>query len=347
MGAENNTGDSKDFNREELVRFDFLMGRHLAQEATDLEIEELRRLSEKGYEKRYHEWMDAYSDPETTNLAPKSRKEILMNILGEERSRTKWWVDNGWWSWAAVLFVALGGVLWFTQRSGEPTQIVVNQQKAIVPVNEMRVLTGKQYVVLPDGSRVLMNANSELSYFPDSFEGGSREVRLSGEAFFDIVRNPEKPFLVKSGEVVTRVLGTSFNVNMHQSKVVVTVTRGLVEVGRENRVYAKIKPDEQITVNTETEQFKTSSVHATEEIAWKNAYLVMDNMDLESAAKLIGDHYGVSLIFSNKAVVQCRMTASFLNNENLNTVLNVLSQVIGASYKIDGNRILIEGGSCE
>lgn len=347
MGDGSNIEGSKEFNEEESNRFDYLMVRYLTKEATDLEKEELRQFTDNGYEKRFHAWMDNYSETETTNLSPKLRREVLANILGEERSQTKWSAGSGWWRWAAVLFISIGGVMWFTLRNSQPTHMVVHEQEVSITNPEMRVLKGKQFVVLPDGSRVLMNRNSEMSYSLESFGGALREVRLTGEAFFDIVHNPEKPFLVKTGDVETRVLGTSFNVNMHQSKVVVTVTRGLVEVGRENQVYAKIRPDEQITVNTETEQFNTAAVHAAEEIAWKNTYLVLDNMDLDSAAKLIGDHYGVKLIFSNRAVANCRMTASFLNNENLTTVLKVFSQVIGASYKIEGNTILIEGGSCE
>ncbi len=347
MNSENDMGGSGEGRQNELLRFDFLMKRHLEQQATDLEKKELRRLVDNGYGARFEEWIDEYGGANSIHLPPAKRQEILTNIIGDKSNGYRWWPNTVWLRWAAVLFIAMGGMMWFVLRGSKPNQIAMDQPKVSSSTNEMRVLKGKQFVILPDGSRVLMNANSILSYFPESFDGASREVKLSGEAFFDIVSNPDKPFLVKSGDVITRVLGTSFNVNMQQDKVVVTVTRGLVEVGKEDRVYAKIKPDQQITVHTENEQFNTISVHATKEIAWKDNYLVVDNTDLEMAGTMIGEHYGVQLIFTNKDVLKCRMTASFLNNEDLTTVLNVLSQVIGATYKREGNKIVIEGGGCE
>ena len=192
-----------------------------------------------------------------------------------------------------------------------------------------------------------MNEHAELTYSPASFQNGSRDVTLRGEAYFDIAHDPTKPFRVRSGTVVTRVLGTAFNVNMQQNKVVVTVTRGLVEVGSTQRVYAKIKPHEQITVNTQTEQYNTASVSATEETAWKDAYLVLDNTDLEKAGQLIGAHYGVKLAFSRAEVKKCRITASFMHQEDLDTVLTVLTKMIGATYSIENGHVLIEGGSCD
>jgi transmembrane sensor len=232
-------------------------------------------------------------------------------------------------------------------RKGDSEKTQVSQDTPASEGSEWQVAKGKQFLTLPDGSTVLMNDSSELRYSPASFRAGSREVTLTGEAYFDIVRDPQKPFRVKTGSVVTRVLGTSFNVNMQQNKVVVTVTRGLVEVGGGDRVYARIRPDEQITVDTDTEQYNTAIVSATEEIAWKNAYLVLDNIDLEKAGQMIGDHYGVMVAFTQAEVRKCRITASFMNEENLETVLTVLTKMIGASYKIEAKKVSIEGGSCD
>ena len=207
-------------------------------------------------------------------------------------------------------------------------------------------MTGKKFLTLPDGSKVLTNDNTELSYSAASFKNGFRDVVLKGEAFFDIAHDASKPFRVRTGTVVTRVLGTAFNVNANPDRVVVTVSRGLVEVGAKDRVYAKISPDQKITVDTRTDEFSTASVSASQEAAWKDAYLIFDNIDLAKAGEMISEHYGVQLVFTQQQVKQCRITASFLHKEDLDTVLEVISKLIGASYQIRDKRVLIEGGSC-
>jgi ferric-dicitrate binding protein FerR (iron transport regulator) len=347
MSADNDANAPRDSQQSGMERFDFLMTRYLAGNASDVENQELRRLTENGYEFRFREWLDAHSDADSPeiNLPGKAREEILTNILGTAHPKAK--RATMWWSWAAAVLLALGGFIWLTLRSSQTAHVQIARNEQPSRQDEPQVIRGKQFLVLPDGSTVLMNEHAELTYSPASFRNGSRDVTLQGEAYFDIAHDPAKPFRVKSGTVVTRVLGTAFNVNMQKDKVVVTVTRGLVEVGNKQRVYAKIKPDEQITVDIRTEHYNTAPVSATEETAWKDAYLVLDNINLEKAGQLIGEHYGVKLTFSRAEVRKCRITASFLHHENLDTVLTVLTKMIGATYSIENDNVLIEGGSCD
>ncbi|MBO9616925.1 MAG: FecR domain-containing protein [Dyadobacter sp.] len=347
MSADNDTNAPNDFNQSGTERFDFLMARYLAGDASDPEKEELHQLTENGYAPRFGEWLDAHADTDSTEMAlpGKARDEILTNILGAARPKTR--RMPAWWSWAAAILLALGGLMWLTLKNNQSAPMNVTRTDSPPPKDDLQVAKGKQFLILPDGSSVLMNERAELTYSPASFQNGSREVTLQGEAYFDIAHDPSKPFRVKSGAVVTRVLGTAFNVNMLENKVVVTVARGLVEVGSTHHVYAKIRPDEQITVDTRTQQYNTASVSAIEETAWKDAYLVFDNIDLEKAGQLIGEHYGVKLAFTRAEIKKCRITASFLHHENLDTVLTVLSKMIGATYTIENGNVSIEGGSCD
>ncbi len=342
-------GDSRDDSyQSRLELFDRLMTLYVAGKASGPEKRALRQLTENGFEGRFREWLDAHyrMDAGTKNLPDKTRKKILSNILGAAPPKAKPLV-RWWWGWVAVIFLALGSALWLMAPETGGERNARAERSLESEDNGPILVKGKQFLFLPDGSSVLMNEGSELSYSPDSFEKGSRQVTLKGEAYFDITHAPGKPFLVRTGPVTTRVLGTAFNVNMKQKEVVVTVTRGLVEVGGGDRVYARIRPDEQITVDTETQQYNTASVSAAETVTWKNAYLVFDNIDLEEAGKLIADHYGVELSFTHAEATKCRITASFLNEEDLGTVLKVISAMIGASYTIEGSKALITGGSCD
>ncbi|MDX5397043.1 MAG: FecR domain-containing protein, partial [Hymenobacteraceae bacterium] len=130
---------------------------------------------------------------------------------------------------AAVLVLALGAV-WFVYRSSEQGMFG-NQQLA-----EQSTTSGQTKVLLADGTQVWLNRNSKLRY-PDTFEGNTREVYLEGEAFFDVQRNPEKPFLIHAQQSVTQVLGTSFNVEAYenQPEVKVTVVTGKVSLAEEGK----------------------------------------------------------------------------------------------------------------
>jgi transmembrane sensor len=344
MSEQNNGADPNDPLQQHAARYDYLMDRYLAREASEPEKEELKRLTEHGFKDRFLERFDeVYHSDGQEQMPDKVRREVLTNILGETKIRPV----MQWWRWAAAAIVLLGVAGWLSVRhywSGSflPQQYAVEQAE-----NKMLVFRGKQFLHLPDGSSVLLNAESELSYSPVSFESGSREVKLKGEAYFDIAFDPSSAFKVKTGTVVTRVLGTAFNVNMQDEKVVVTVTRGLVEVSNDNRVLAQLKPDQQITVNTELDQFNTSVIPADEEITWKKSFLVFDNIDLEEAGRLIEEHYGVTLDFTNSELKKCRITASFLNDEDLGVTMKVLSEMVGATYSIVGNNVSINGGSCD
>jgi transmembrane sensor len=340
MSVQNNGTDSN----ENAKRFDYLMDRYLALKASESEKEELRILTEHGFKDRLLERFDeVYYSEGPESIPDKVRREVLTNILGEAKVRraVQWWK----WAAAAVVFLSIAGWLSVSNNwwnSTLPKGYAVERQES-----KWLVFKGKQFLHLPDGSSVLLNEESELSYSPDSFDSGVRDVNLKGEAYFDIAYDPASAFKVKAGTVVTRVLGTAFNVNMQDEKVTVTVTRGLVEVSNDNRILAQVKPDQKITVNTELLQFNTSLIHTDEEIKWKKRYLVFDNIDLGEAGRLIEEHYGVTLSFTNPELKKCRITASFLNDEELAVTMKVLSEMMGATYSIVGKKVLLNGGSCD
>ncbi len=333
-------------HQRQVAQFDYLMSRYLARAASEEEKAALRRLVENGFGERFQEWLDEEyrANSGIEGIPDKTRHEILFNILGEAPVKAK--RTSAWRSWAAAVLLIIGSVATFTVWNNRLTESTLTENPSETKQDEWLVFKGKQFLHLPDGSSVLMNQESELRYSTESFEKGSREVTLKGEAYFDIAHDPEKPFRVRTGPVVTRVLGTAFNVNGREKEVVVTVTRGLVEVSSEDRVYAQVKPDEQLTVNTETRQYNTAPVKAEAALTWKQAYLVFDNIDMQEAGRLIGNHYGVELLFTDAAIKKCRITASFLDKEDLSTVLKVLSEMMEASYTIEGSRVLITGGSC-
>lgn len=255
------------------------------------------------------------------------------------------------WFFAAAsiaVFAAIGSVLLFKSNPLSVPAVPVEQKENTE--STLIAFSGKQLVHLPDGSTVLLNDNSSLKYDQDSFDSKTREVTLTGEAYFDIKRNEKKAFIVHTGKVQTKVLGTAFNINAYSNtnKIEVTVTRGKVQVGDQEKIYGIITPNQQIKVNTESLNYQQNNVNAAIAVEWKSRYLILDNIDMEEAIALISEKYKVSITLSNENIKKCRITASFLNEEDLDHILKVVCSVIETQYHYNQNGVIVlEGKGCE
>lgn len=205
-----------------------------------------------------------------------------------------------------------------------------------------------RFITLPDGSTVILHAGSKLE-FPDAFTGSSREVRLSGEAYFDIRRDSVKPFIINTGKLKTTVLGTAFNIKAYPGipEITVSVTRGKVKVEDARKVLAVLTPDQQIVYNTEEETASQQTVNANTKISWTTADMTFENATFETIAASLSRRYQVNIEFSNEALKQCQIRVSFTGTESLKEVLDVICQVRNATYTIEnGHDVLIKGKGC-
>lgn len=274
------------------------------------------------------QYLDKYIDEEPVLLPGSSRVYFLRK-----------------WKWvaAAALLVAIISCWWLFQR--QPQAPALTQA---FPAGQTPADTGSRFIILPDGSTVLLNRGSRIDY-KDPFTGPAREVTLIGEGYFDIRNNREQPFLVHTGNITTTVLGTAFNVRAYsgQEEVTVTVTKGKVKVGDGKRTFGILAPDDQIAVNKRRLEAIRSRVNAETAIAWKKEYLVLNNISLQEAAVLIGSKYHVQIRFASDRMKGCHVSATFLNNESLEQVLKVVTGVVNATYTIaPDNQVILNGEGC-
>lgn len=273
------------------------------------------------------------NEPKVVDLNPKRRRKVVLQSLFAAAS--------------IALLIALGNSLFFKEKTVIPA---VPETPNVVAQNTLIDFSGKQLVHLPDGSTVLLNDNSTLKYDQNSFDSKTREVTLTGEAFFDIKHNPEKPFIVHTGKVQTKVLGTAFNINARNSSndIEVTVARGKVQVGDTEKIYGVITPNQQIKVNKTTLDYQQNTISAAIVTEWKNNYLILDDINMAEAVSLISQKYKVSILLDNEKIKNCRITASFLNEEDLDHVLKVICSVIETEYRYNkAGSITIDGKGCE
>lgn len=200
-------------------------------------------------------------------------------------------------------------------------------------------------IQLPDGSTVHLNASSTLRY-PIKFTSGTREVFLHGEAFFQVTRNPSKPFIIHTNDVNTEVLGTSFNINADSAAVAVTVVTGKVKVSDRTK-QETLLPNEHVEVALHSGEMTRSHVELDVAMAWMNNTLVFDDLPLDEAARKLERWYGTRVVLENARLTHCRITGTY-KNESLNHVLEAITFSTGSKVQMSGDgSVMLTGKGCD
>jgi ferric-dicitrate binding protein FerR (iron transport regulator) len=241
----------------------------------------------------------------------------------------------------------------------------IGGQNANSFVNEIVTKRGsKSFVKLPDGTTVRLNTDSRLTY--TIFSGGkTREVTLEGEAFFDVAHDSLRPFIIHSGKVKIKVLGTSFNVrNYPQDNVLeTTLIKGKIEVSLESRPEDIIilKPTEKLIIAKSQDELSNTTKGTTNindkvvltsitylrhdslvaETSWLNDRLVFVNQPLEKIAIELERKYAISITFKDPRVKNYRYTGVF-DNVSLEKIFELIKYSKNINYKIDNKSIVIE-----
>jgi transmembrane sensor len=255
------------------------------------------------------------------------------------RPQRHWWYKIA--AAAAVLLVPLGFYLSWPQL--QPRLFPSELTTMSVPDHQRR------QIVLADGSEVWLNAGARLR-FPKTFTGKSREIYLSGEAYFDIKHDDQKPFIIHNGKVLTTVLGTAFNIKEDQNRqtLEVTVTRGKVSVSDDGKLLSILTPNRQLRLNLLDRVPTEQDVDAHTVIAWQEADIVFDDITFEEAAVQLEQNFKVKIAFSNEQLKHCRFSGSALKGDNLDKILAVICAFNHASWKTQaGGTIIIDGPGCK
>lgn len=224
---------------------------------------------------------------------------------------------------------------------------IISQEKEPITITQITETTewGKRMdFTLSDGTRIKLNSGSTIS-FPEKFIGNTREVTLIGEAFFNVAKNPDKPFIIKSGDLFTTVLGTSFNINAYPKSddISVTVATGKVHIGaKKSMVY--LHPNEQGVFHKKSDSISKNDVDTNSLINWQKGLLKFNDITVKEALGILEKWYGVNFVIHDDQPFDCHITASF-DNETLSNVLESITYVKkGLSFQpLKNNTILIKG----
>ena len=208
--------------------------------------------------------------------------------------------------------------------------------------NRIEVPRGSEYwIVLPDGTRVWLNAATELKY-PVAFHAKERRVYLKGEAYFEVAPDKNRPFYVETEEVKIRVLGTVFDVNTHYTRGVRTVlVEGAVALEWGDQKEIRMKPGELADFDRTTTEVTLKEVDVTSYISWKEGYFVFEDEPLEEIMHTLSLWYDKEFLFVGKRSRTLHFSGHIIRYERIETILSAITDVTGVEFRMNGQIILI------
>ena len=267
----------------------------------------------------------------------KALKEFNRRIDGllvkESRSRI-----YNYLKYAAILLALVGlpALFWFVKSSMNQ---VHHLSEVVSSRGELRVIN------LADGTRVWLNHNSTLN-FPEKFGKGERVVHLDGEAFLDVKKDPEHPFIVKTQTVQIKVLGTSFNVNtrIEGDLVQTTLVEGsVVLLDESGERIAALKPGQMAAVNKVSKKVNIKDVLTKDYISWQSGIISMEKADLHEIISKIEEVYKIKIELNSKLLskdkIQKKYNFVFRRSQSVDTVFEMLRFLAPVKYVQNGKNL--------
>ncbi|PWK21643.1 FecR family protein [Arcicella aurantiaca] len=267
-----------------------------------------------------------------------------------------------WWQVAAVLAFAFG--LWFYNYNSQSKTTNYDGLTSLIEKDERieKVNSGDKLMVvtLSDGSSIVLEKGSRISY-PKHFSKGKREVILSGEAFFEIAKDPSMPFYVYTNNLVTKVLGTSFSIqeDKQTNNIKVIVKTGRVSVfarteenlekqqANSNLAGLVLTPNQQVVFNSEDLNLVRTLVETPNvvELPIKQEQFEFEKTPIHEVFATLERFYGLKIVYDAEVMKKCYLTAS-LNDEPLFEKLNLICKTIDARYEQIDAQIIIYSKGC-
>lgn len=286
-------------------------------------------------------------DFETKKMSTNGKKELseriqrkLQNDEGTHQTEIRK-LGSNWMRYAAVLalLIAVGFVMkWAMREHKQDEQVSQNVVKE-------SAIGQKSTFTLPDGSTVKLNSESKLVY-GESFNGHLREVELTGEAFFMVVKNPSVPFVVKTGDIKATVLGTSFNVRNYEedANIEIALATGSLQVEESRAASGNSKivlaPSEMTNYSKSSGKMNKVKFEEEEVLAWKNNTLFFNQAEMKEIEKELERWFGVDIRVLNQSGTPVKLSTKF-TNQSLENILETLGFTLGFQYEFSKNKVNI------
>ena len=251
---------------------------------------------------------------------------------------------SSYWRVAAMLVAAAFiSLLYFSDQFYDAEEMA-GQMEMVTKTNDAG---RKSQIYLPDGTIVWLNSQSSIQYKPD-FSGSTRSVELSGEAYFEVAKDPSKKFIVKTSAMSVTAIGTQFNVNAYSSvdRHQVALAEGKVMVQKtvklnedDQKVY--LDPGQSLSVFKSNGQMIQSSFDPKKILSWKDGIIYFEDAVFEEVVEVLQRWYGKTIIVQNIEKAGQWQFSSEFNNETLDNVMQNISYSKNFGYTIEGETVNI------
>ena len=272
---------------------------------------------------------------------------IVKNEKKVSKARILTWITTASVAVAASLFLF---IFRSSQEISQPTEFSMELFSEVTSPKQVEQTLSDGYcvvstpaatttlVTLSDGTRVMLNANSTLEY-PASFDDAEvREVRLKGEAHFEVTKNPHRPFVVKAGEMQTQVLGTVFDVKAYRKDAPkVTLMEGKVKVSNAD-TEVEMRPGQTATLQADKIVVSKASSSASD---WLEGDFDMDQVTLAEAMSDIGAWYNKTVVFQSQANMDKLIHFRFSRRASLQEIITALNEMGVAKVRIEKGKIMV------
>lgn len=283
-------------------------------------------------------------------------ESIHIDEVVEKPMRSLWRKPVFKWAASILVMLGIGSLVWNNHSKGEVCyeDLVASIGDKSALVEKINLNEAPLKVVLEDGSVITLEKNSKLS-FPVHFDKSKRMVILSGEAFFEIAKNPNKPFYVYANEIVTKVLGTSFRILAFdkEKNVVVKVRTGRVSVYNQRSVNLSdpetdglvLVPNQQAIYSRANKNLSKRLVESPAPIK-EMLSVQFDETPISKVFEVIEGRYGIKIIYNEEVMADCYITTKLMD-KSLYDQLDLICQIIGGTYKEVDAQIVIDSKGCK
>jgi len=309
-----------------------LIEKYFEETITDVEIKELSDWIKN--DRQLHDWWEQEFERSDSSMNPVLRDKLFAQIKEETLDKEVRPLRIIPWKWVAAILLPVC-VAFFTYYLLDSSPI------AETPFIVKAAKGDKATIELPDGTNVVLNSASQLSYL-NNFGEKVRRVQLNGEAYFKVAHDEKHAFIVQIGDLEVKVLGTSFNISAYKDdkEITVVLLEGKVGVYAQERSHI-MKPGDKIEYNKTTHQIKTTQVHPTDYIEWTKGNMYFEKESLENIMKTLSRIYDVEIRFDSGKLPKEYFTGT-IPGGGIQNALNILMLTSPFYYEMDGSVIVLK-----
>ncbi len=321
-------------------------------------------------------WYDLLDDEYDEKISPISKEELqeilwakIKDQIGHADIRLlyvqerRWWQRRPWY-WAAASVLLIFGISFLIWRGSVLPERVEDSEQEISADQwheERNTGSDSRWLVLEDSTRISLEPGSSIRY-ATPMPPELRSVQLKGDAFFSVAKNAGRPFVVHSGDILTRVVGTSFRIRSEGDNFEVSVATGRVVVEKAAKEGADssrsdtdgvvLTPNQKVTYFSKNRHFVIGLVDNPLPVALpptpaaEEKIFRFEQVPLDQVLSRIEEVYGVKVILVNESLHSCPVTAD-LSQQPLYTKLEILGAALQTTFEVKGTNIVLSGGNCE